>query len=561
MSIATERRASRRSGQFHQTDAQAASVTTETQWNRTQSQLIRVFAWGLAVVAIAGGAWAAQQYFIADNGVNRSHLIFHTVGRKDLEINVSERGNLESQKNIKVYCEVDDVRKDGINGTPIVWIIPNGSSVKEGDLLVEIDSAPIREYLDIQTLATQQAEELCLLAKAKYDNQITRNETNEAESALNVQLAKLELRMFQDTESGTHKLEVEEIKRSIDDLNNDILAAQASLELARNERDGIDSLFKLGYAGKSDCEKCRLDFLRAESGYAGSLNKMKTLLSKLSRKETYEKEMEQLKLDGKFDTAERNLVQVVRNNEAELAQAKASMEARTDMLKKEKERLDMYQRQFNKCQIKSPSEGMVAYAVSREGEIREGANVRMRQRILSIPNLKYMQVTTSIHESVLDQIKPGMKVSVTVDAFAGRKYEGIVKSVAVLPEHTSYYSYSQAKVYRTIVEIIGEVDRLKPGMTAVVEIHVDRLESVYTLPVQAVTNEDGQVFCFVNSPSGRIERRAIEVGISNELDVHVISGIEQGEQVVLNPTVLLDQMKPVDRQSPNSSKLDAKGKK
>jgi HlyD family secretion protein len=203
---------------------------------------------------------------------------------------------------------------------------------------------------------------------------------------------------------------------------------------------------------------------------------------------------------------------------------------------------------------------MVAYAVSREGEIREGANVRMRQRILSIPNLKYMQVKTSVHESVLDQIKPGMPTSITVESFSDQSFAGTVKSVAVLPEHTSYYSYSQSKVYQTVVLITDEVERLKPGMTAIVEIHVDRLEKVLTLPVQAVTKEDKQVFCFVNTPDGRIERRTIEVGVSNELEVHVISGVEEGEQVVLNPTVLLDQMQSGDLQPPASSTKAAKGK-
>ncbi|MFP6676949.1 MAG: efflux RND transporter periplasmic adaptor subunit [Pirellulaceae bacterium] len=563
MSIATERRSNRRRGRVAPNDAQdvqGASMPVESQWNRTRTQLVRIFIWVLVLAAMAGGAWSAQQYFVAEHGPNRAHLILHAVSRKDLAINVSERGNLESQANIKVYCEVDDVRKDGINGTPIVWIIPNGTSVKEGDLLVELDSAALREYLDVQTLATQQAEELCLLAQAKYDNQKSRNETAKAESELTVQLAKLELRMFQDTQSGTHKLEVEEIKRSIDDLNNDILAAQANLELKRNDRDGIEALFKLGYAGKSECERCRLDFLQAESSYAANINRMKTLLAKLTRKETYEKEMEQLKLDGKFDTAERSLTQVVRNNDAEIAHAKASMEARTDMLKKEQERLALYQKQFDKCKIYAPSEGMVAYAVSREGEIREGANVRMRQRILSIPNLKHMQVKTSVHESVLDQIKPGMPASVTVESFSDQSFAATVKSVAVLPEHTSYYSYSQSKVYQTVVEITDEVERLKPGMTAIVEIHVDRLEKVLTLPVQAVTKEDKQVFCFVNTPDGRIERRTIEVGVSNELEVHVIAGIEEGEQVVLNPTVLLDQIQSVDLQPPASSTKAAKGK-
>ncbi len=91
-----------------------------------------------------------------DGTVLDADLVFHTVQRAGLDVTVTERGNLESQVNVEVVCEVDDVPGDNINGTPILWIVDNGASVSEGDLIVELDAAPIQERLDSQVLAVEE---------------------------------------------------------------------------------------------------------------------------------------------------------------------------------------------------------------------------------------------------------------------------------------------------------------------------------------------------------------------------------------------------------------------
>ena len=495
---------------------------------------------GSAAIIVAVIGIAAVWRIGGSDSVASEDLVFHQVTRGDLEITVIERGNLESQRNLEILCEVDDVRRDGINGTPLVWIIPNGARVKKGDLLVELDSAPIQEQLDEQILETEQAREKFMLAQAKYDNQITQNETNEAEAALQVELASLELKMFADKDNGTHKLEVEAIKRQIDDLNNDILAAQASLELRRNDKQAMEQLFRLGYAAKSELDRSRLDFLQAESAYAAKFNRLNTELSTLSKKETYERKMAEMRLEGKLKTAERGLAQVIRNNEAQLTQAKTSLETRRELLHKEQELLARYEEQLEKCKILAPQDGMVAYASSRNEQIRAGIPVRARQHILSLPDLSAMQVVTSIHESVLNQVHPGLKTTIRVDAFPDDVFRGTVKAVAVLPDQTGWFN-SDTKAYATTVVIDQEVENLKPGMTAVVEIHVDHLKNILAVPVQAIVQEGKATWCYVACNDGKLERRDVKLGATNDRVVQVLSGIREGDSVVLNPGALTKQ--------------------
>lgn len=462
--------------------------------------------------------------------------LWREVRRTDLSISVIERGNLESQENVEIYCEVEDVQRDGINGTPIVWIIPNGASVEKGELLCELETTPMREALDEQLLDTEEARTDQFQAEANYDNQITTNETTEAEAELDVELAKLNLQMFTDKETGTHRLAVEEIKRSIDDTNNEILASQASLELKDDDRRGLQSLFKLGYANRNELRRSELSYLQAEGEYAAKLNKLQTSMATLRKKQDYERRMQLMELEGQVKTAERALIQTKRNNEAQLARLKSLLRTRTEQLKKEEERLKRYETQLELCKIYAPQTGMVAYASDRNNEVREGVPVRYRQHLMSIPKLDAMQVRTAVHESVLDQISSGLAATITIDAFPDRRYEGEVQSVAVLPDQNGWRG-SNTKVYETVVTIDAKVQGLKPGMTAVTEIHIDELKDVVAVPVQAVMQHSDDTWCVVKSRQG-VQPVSVTVGRSNDAYVEIIDGLQAGDQVALNPTDL-----------------------
>ncbi|WP_164101776.1 efflux RND transporter periplasmic adaptor subunit [Candidatus Laterigemmans baculatus] len=467
-----------------------------------------------------------------------SELIWHEVRRGDMKVSVIERGNLESQQNIEVYCGVEDVQRDSINGTPIIWIIPNGSSVKKGDLLVEIESTPMREELDEQILETEESRNVAFQAESNYQNQVVQNETAEADARLKVELAKLELAMFQDPDSGTHKLAVDEIERSIEDVNNEILSAQAALELQNDDLRGIETLFRLGYANRNELRRSELSYMQAEGKYAASLNKLRTHQSSLEKTRNYVRRMELLSLEGALQTAERNLEQVIRNNEVKLAQAKSVLNARTESLKKDEERLARYQSQLEACKIYSPADGMIAYASSRNDDIREGAAVRYRQHLLSLPSLNRMQVRTAVHESVLDQLNTGLPAKITVDAFPDRSYDGEVQSIAVLPDQNSWRG-SDTKVYETVVTIDTEVSQIKPGMTAVCEIEIESIEDAVLVPIQSLIERDGRTWVMARSGESIVPRE-VSVGRENDSQVQILRGLEEGDQVALNPAQLAD---------------------
>jgi hypothetical protein len=201
---------------------------------------------------------------------------------------------------------------------------------------------------------------------------------------------------------------------------------------------------------------------------------------------------------------------------------------------------------------------MATYAVeSRYGRssssvIAEGTQVRERQKIITLPDLTRMQVKTAVHESVLHHIHEGLRVTVSIETFPDKKFKGTVKSVAVLPDPGGWMS-SDIKIYKTIVTIDGEVSQLKPGMTAVVDIHVDRLKDVLSVPVQAIVQIERDNWCYIKTSSG-IERRELTLGRTNDKFVEIRGGLNEGDRVVLNPMAIVDEAE--DRQAVISPEED-----
>jgi len=480
---------------------------------------------------------------LASGNSNNEAYVFYPVKKTDLPIVVTERGSLESQVETTITCRVENVGDRGSSGTQIIFIVPNGSAIKEGELLVEFDSATIRDRLDQQSLAFQKAKSAKVQANAKYDNQILQNETTLADADLTIELAEIELEMYVDPKVGTAMLAEEAIDRQVDEAKNGALEARAQLELAEVERAGMKELFKLGYRGKSDLEQSRLKYLQAEDRLASSVNQVKTHQGSRGKLNTFERRMEQLRLKGALDTAIRNREQVVNDNASLLEQASAAKQEAENTEQKENERKLHMEAQLVNCKIFAPHDGMVVYKRERRGgtEIEEGAIVRERQDILTLPDLSKMKVSTQVHEAVLDQVRPGLPASVRIDAFPERSYRGVVDKVGVVPSSSGGWMGSgSAKTYETIVRLVDEVEQLKPGMTAVVNMHVDRVEDVLAVPVQAIIQADRQTWCYVEAANG-VERRDIEIGRSNDKFVHIRSGIEEGERIVLNSMDIYDQ--------------------
>ena len=172
-----------------------------------------------------------------------------------------------------------------------------------------------------------------------------------------------------------------------------------------------------------------------------------------------------------------------------------------------------------------------------------------------------MQVNAQIRELHVDKLIPNQKAKVRVDAFPDRVFDGVVLDIAPVPD-TRSFSRQDIKVYPTHVRIDDPFPSLRPGMTAEVEVLVNEVDDVLSVPIQAFLVYNGQFYDYVavKKPGGGFELRAVELGIGDEKFVEVRKGIQSGEVVILNPNdVVSEEEKRAKARSPAQARR-ARGK-
>ena len=223
-----------------------------------------------------------------------------------------------------------------------------------------------------------------------------------------------------------------------------------------------------------------------------------------------------------------------------LAQARAklkSAQGQHEVQLRQKKDLD---EQLAKCTLRAQKSGLVVYGGNRddmmyyggEERIREGASVRERQAIITIPDTTRMSVNVKIHESYIKKVQKGLKARITVDAFPDEVLTGEVTKVGVLPDSQNRWMNPDMKVYLTTIAVDGTYEWVKLGMSAKVEILVKNLGDVLYVPVQAISPSNGKQICYV-SHGFKPERREVEVGEFNDEFIEVKSGLKNGERVLL----------------------------
>ncbi|HWA15070.1 MAG TPA: efflux RND transporter periplasmic adaptor subunit [Gemmatimonadales bacterium] len=104
--------------------------------------------------------------------------------------------------------------------------------------------------------------------------------------------------------------------------------------------------------------------------------------------------------------------------------------------------------------------------------------------LLTMADLNLVQVRTLVDETDIGKIQPGLRATVTVDAYPNRPFEGIVLKIEPQAETSQ-----NVTMFPVLVRIQNQEGLLKPGMNADVEIHVGRRDGVLAVPVNALRTQ------------------------------------------------------------------------
>jgi hypothetical protein len=130
-------------------------------------------------------------------------------------------------------------------------------------------------------------------------------------------------------------------------------------------------------------------------------------------------------------------------------------------------------------------------------------------------------------------VKPGMPVTIRVDALKEHLIQGEVTKVNAYADPTTWSS-GNIKRYATFIKVHDPPIGLRSGMNAEVRIHIQQSDDALQVPVQALAQHQGRYFSLVKAGE-RFETREVTIGSTNDKVATIAGGLKEGDVVVLNP--------------------------
>ena len=467
-----------------------------------------------AAVLIALGGGGAFRGSRVDN----TQPLFE-VAEGPLTISVTESGTVQPTKKVVIKNEVEGT-------TTILYLIPEGTRVEKGELLVQLDASKLEDSKVDQEIRVHNAEAAFIAVQENLEVVRNKAQSDVDKAELTLRFAQGDLKNY---EEGEYPNQVKELEARITLANEELQRAEDRLDWSRK-------LFEKKYLSESELKADELAANKAKLDLELAMNNLALL-----KDYTYKRTLDQRESDVK--QAEMALERTRRSSSADVVQAEANLKARESEFTREQGKLEKSNDQIKKTRIEAPSAGVVVHATSAQGgfgprmvqPLDEGQGVRERQELIHLlPSDTGFKVEGSIHESSLQMIIAGLPVRITVDALPGQSFSGKVVSIAPLPNAQSAFMNPDLKVYDTKIEIEGGRDVLRSGMTCKAEIIVEQYASATYVPVQSVVRVGGQPTVFLKNEHG-IEQRHVEVGLDNNRMIRILSGLAPGENVLLNP--------------------------
>jgi HlyD family secretion protein len=440
------------------------------------------------------------------------------VKRGPLRISVTESGTIQAREQIILKCEVE-------GKTTILTLVEEGSRVKKGDLLVELDSSQLLDARVDQQIRVQNAEAAFVGARenlAVVENQ-AKSDVDKADLAF--EFAKQDLRKYVEGEYQNTRREAE----------SRITLAKEELQTTEEKLKWSQKLFEKEYISQTELQIDELSTHKNKLDLELAENNLRLL-------EDFTHPRNLAKLESDVNQAEMALERTNRKAKADVVQAEADLKAKESEFGRQQDKLKKNEEQITKTKIYAPADGLVIYATSAKGQgwrgsqepLDEGREVREQEELIYLPTATAVKAVVKVHETSLQKVKPGLPVVVAVDALPGRTFTGRVEKIAPLPDAQMVWLNPDLKVYNTEVYLEGEGDYLRTGMSCKAEIIIEEYDDVIYIPVQAVLRIGGEPTVYVQG--GReFEPRKVEIGLDNNRMIRIIRGLQVGEVVLLTP--------------------------
>lgn len=473
---------------------------------------------GLALLVVAIGLVVIWFKVVQGGEDPTSVWLTSPAKRGPLVISVLESGAIKAKEQEVIRNEVE-------GRTSIIWIIPEGSAVKAGEELVRLDVSALSDKRIDQEIAMKNAEAAWINAQETLKITESQGQSDVDKAELTLKFAKQDLTQYQEGQYPNDLLVAE----------NKVAEANEVLTRANTTLRWSETLRQEKYLSETELLADRLAAIKGKNNLTVTQRDLAFL-----KAYTRQRKIDQLESDMK--QAGMALERACAKKKADDVKAQADLEAKEQEYKRQVAKLTKIDDQIKKATIASPTDGMVVYATSSRGgfgrddrrPLADGVEVFERQELIYIPKSASSVAEVDVHEASLEKVRPGLPAIVRVDALPGKSFVGTVARIAPLPNAQSMWMNPDLKIYTTNINLDTLDPGLRSGMSCKADIVVEQYDDVVYVPIQSVIRVAGQPTVYVLN-EGQIEPRKVEIGLDNNTDVVIKSGLSAGELVLMTP--------------------------
>lgn len=179
------------------------------------------------------------------------------------------------------------------------------------------------------------------------------------------------------------------------------------------------------------------------------------------------------------------------------------------------------QTQLGYTKVKAEIDGVISTC-----NVTPGSMASPQSPAITIVNTDKLKFTFNISDDYINKVSVGSKAYITVTAASETPYEGTVT-------HISPAANSSSLLYPVEIYIDKTDYLIKPGMFASLKLVVDRRENTVSVPLNAVLTRGGDKFVYVVDDKNVAHKKKVDTGIQNDENIEIVSGVQNGDKVVV----------------------------
>lgn len=477
-----------------------------------------------------------------------------TVERGTLKVGVTESGSLEYNTKSIDYDLNLDVSDDDEDDSD-----DDDDTVQKYLKIEEIYAASGQRVTEGEELL-KFTEDSVEAVRALLQNAVVEAQADYAEAESTYELSLLEAQTDYDTQKISASYAASIRNTSGTSVTNKVASLQVQLEqkqantaslqekLTQAQEDYQDALetyeaAKEGYEGAGTDNT--VNFMTIQNGYLSARTKYQQAKSALTQAETAVTDNENAiaeltnqlaaaqakqKID-KLDTEETYQEAVINGQNAQTTY-NATVEDLKETLQEAEETKEKREEQLQAFEDFVGSDGIL-YA-TEDGVITEvsyeaGDRLTTTGVLFSYATSDDMRISVDVTQEDIVDLQVGDAVDITFTAYPEDSYTGSILSINT----TATSDYSNTVSYTVEISVEGELEQLYGGMTADVIFVTEEKEDVLYVSRKAIVEENGKTYVYRKTALGGRELAEVETGITNGVDIEILSGLEEGDTIYL----------------------------